>query len=97
MKDLKKLKINKDDLFKKEKELEERELNLSISILEIKLEEANERATLVKDFVENLTRNVSYRKSIYDSESIPGYTNAQGYYVGDRNVTKCFNQEEEIV
>lgn len=84
-------------LDERESEINEKEAKLTLSNLEVRLEEANKRADAANEFVSNLTRNVSYRKSIYDTESIPGYVNHDGQYVCDRNVTKKMNQEEDIV
>lgn len=75
------LNIREADLDIKLKSIEEKQRDFKIAVLEIKLEEATKRSDGIVGFVNSLTRNTLFRKSILDSENKGGLpvVDSQGF------------------
>lgn len=93
--DLMDLGIRAKDLKEKEKDIEEREKSMDITILETKLEAAEERAKTVTGFVNSLVKNTIVKKSVLDSSTSGGYTDTSGNWVDTRTTTRDINETEE--
>ena len=65
----KKLDERASELKSRESALKSKQRNLDISILEIKLEEANKRADVVTQFTSGLVRNTEVRKNYFSNRS----------------------------
>lgn len=87
------------DLDTKLVKIEEKERNFKITLLETKLEEANKRAEIVKEFTSGLVRNTIFRKQIFDSEDkqVPytdQYGNQTNTYVNNtKNLTETSQED----
>lgn len=75
----------------REKTLMERERLQEVTELKTKLEEANKRADMVKEFTAGLVRNVEFKKRVFDSSSGP---EGRDQYGQIQYATHTVNKEE---
>jgi len=79
--------------------LEEKERDLEVTTLTIKLEESEKRADMVQTFTSGLVRNTIIRKHILDSENIdmPMMYDNSGNQIGGgfKNTTKSYTENKE--
>jgi hypothetical protein len=92
--ELKKLKHTAEALDKREAELNEKERQQEVEMLKVKLEEANSRANMVKEFTSGLVRNTNFRKNYYHTEDELGRNDSNtGQWIDPKNKTISGNQD----
>jgi len=72
------LSLDKAKLEAMEAILLEKERNMKISILELKLDESNKRGELVCEFTRGLVRNVEFRDSVFGTKTHNDYNSQTG-------------------
>lgn len=80
LEEYKKLDVRNALLESREKELETEKTNLEIEKLRYKLSVEIEKNEFTKSVALGLVRNTSYRKDMFNSKTIPSYTDANGNY-----------------
>ena len=72
------LSLDKAKLEAMEQSLLEKERNMKISILEVKLDESNKRGEMVCEFTRGLVRNVEFRDSLFGTKTHSDYNSQTG-------------------
>lgn len=81
------LKHRSSGLDSRESDLNDQEDNLKVAMLEVKLEEANKRADMVKDFTSGLVRNTEFKETVFSNSFTNARNTPQGYHDAESSNT----------
>ena len=90
--DYKKLNYTAESLKDKDEKLKERERLLELTLLKLQLEEANKRSDIVINFTNNLVRNTSFRKSVFENQNTSGYSDRNGNWISPQSDSKNIDE-----
>lgn len=78
----------------RENKVTEAERNLKIATLEFQLQSEKDKTTFTRDITLGLVRNIEYRKTIFDSQSINGRYDDKGNYIQPYSETKNHTEDK---
>lgn len=87
---------NEQDLVAREKQVNNRENKLEITLLQVQLESEKEKSKFGFDVSLGLVRNTQFRRNLTDSQTLPSIMSPQGYSVPQNTFQNSTETKEEL-
>ena len=78
----------------REKDLDAKEYNLKLTVLQGELDSEKEKSSFAKSIALGLVRNAEYRKHVFDNENQGGYYDGNGKFIQPAPINKSLTENK---